>query len=327
MKKTILILAFLLPVLVYGQTRIRDLATQATYDGSAYVPVDKAGFTTTKKMLLSTLTGTEATTRANNDTITRRGVGLADSGNYLTDELSHYITGALMAGYDTNSVVTAIHMLDSILYATNLKTALWDTGSVGTSVQMHNTGNTAFGSYSLASNYYTVAKGAASASFGSKSVALYNTSVSLAGGSYLAKYGASQTVEFVARGESKAGTGDTLEINAAYPITIPTDAVIGFEITIVGVQKAGVSGTLGNGFYQKWTGCIRNDAGTTAFIGTPDSTTAKRSAGEISQFTLVADDTLEQLDIISSGGAGRDVEYTAYVRFVITGYRKFNLGY
>jgi hypothetical protein len=140
-------------------------------------------------------------------------------------------------------------------------------------------------------------------------------------------YGANQAMTFVAHGSSK-GAADTLEISTTLPLTITTDVIIGFEITIVGAQTAGAGATVGAGFYQKWNGAIRNDAGTTSFIGTPDSTTAKRSAGELTVVTLVADNTLDQLDIIvNSGGATIDCEYTAYIRYIYLGYRNFTLGY
>jgi hypothetical protein len=328
MKKIIFLLAFLIPVLVFGQTRIRDLTNQATYDGSVYVPVDKAGYTTTKKMQLSVIAAYINGLRATNDTTTRRGVGLADSGNYINDAGTNYLTSALMAGYDTNSVMTAIHMIDSILYSYNLRTALWDTGSVSTATKRATANNTSVGAYSMSNNGYTVGLGAYGTSFGYKSVARLPKSIALSGGTYMTDYGANQTELFIAYGESKAGASDTLEISELYPLTIPTDAVIGFEITIVGVQKAGATAVVGSGFYQKWNGCIRNDAGTTSFIGTPDSTTAKRSAGELSIVTLIADNTLDQLDITVVSGAGSiDCEYTAYVRFIYMGYRNFTLGY
>lgn len=325
MKKTIFLILFLIPTFIFAQ-RVRDLSTQSTYDGSAYTILDKSGWTTSKKISLNTLTSVESNLRKSNDTITRRGVGLRDNGTYDPDDATWYLTTALMAGYDTASVQTAIHMLDSILHKTRISTALWDTGTVATSTIRTNSSNQAIGTYSLATGYSNVAVKQASSSFGFSGVANYKGSLSLSGGTHMTDLGANQSVEFIARGSLKS-VADTLEINEADILAIPIDAVIGFDITIVGVQTAGTIGSIGDGFFQKWSGVIKNDAGTTALVSTADSTTAKRSTIGYPLVTVTADNTLDALNIICNPSANRDYEFTAYIRFTYIGYRNFTLGY
>jgi hypothetical protein len=323
MKKIILIL-FLLPLVVFGQ-RVRDLSTQSTYDGSAYTILDKAGWTTSKKISLNTLTSVESNLRKSNDTITRRGVGLSDAGTYIPDDATWYLTTALMAGYDTNSVMIAMHMLDSILHKVRVSTALFDTGAVISSTVRTGASNQAVGLYSFAANYGNIALKNASTGLGYNAVATYPFSVAQGGSTYMTDFGANQSVQIIARASTKS-TPDTLEVNATNILNIPIDAVVGFDITIVGVQTGGVSGSIGDGFYQKWNGAIRNDAGTTSLIGAVDSTTAKRSTAGHPIATVTADNTLDALNIIINPGT-RDYEFTAYIRFTYIGYRNFTLGY
>jgi hypothetical protein len=324
MKKIILIL-FLLPLVVFGQ-RVRDLSTQSTYDGSAYTILDKAGWTTSKKISLNTLTSVESNLRKSNDTITRRGVGLSDAGTYIPDDATWYLTTALMAGYDTNSVMIAMHMLDSILHKVRVSTALWDTGTVASSTIRTGTNNTAIGNATFAVNSSNVALRNGSSAFGGNAVSNYVGSIALGGGTYMTDYGANQSIEMVARGSIKSAS-DTLELYGLHNLLIPIDVAVGFDITIVGVQTGGGVGATGDGFFQKWSGIIRNDAGTTALIGVVDSTTAKRSTNGYPIAAVTADNTLDALNIIVNSGLNRDYEFTAYIRFTYVGYRNFTLGY
>lgn len=324
MKRLILILIFLAPVFVFSQTRIRDLTTQATYDGSAYVPLDKTGFTTTKKIALSVITGAEAALRANNDTLTRRAVGISDSGYYITDESTNYLTNAIMSTYDTNSVMTALHILDSVIFN---KTDLFEPGAGTNAVAQGTSVNDADGTTSIVFNESNATKKTNSVAMGYNAVANYYGALAIGGGTYMTDYGANMVNNFVARGETTSSTSDTIEIVNQYQLVLPNDVMCGYEVTIVGVQTGGASGAEGNGFYQKWSGLIRNSAGTTAFVGTADSTTAKRSEAGMGQVSVTANDTYETLDIIVVGGAGRNYAWTAYCRFVYTGFRNFTLGY
>lgn len=329
MKTILLLTALLITITSYSQPVLLGLSTESSPTTSMFLPMGATGRTVYKKITFGTLLNLEVIPRYTADTTGFKvGCGLNSSFQYVAKTSTHYLTPSKFSTLKlAENLYNADKLLDSGLYALSTKIALWDTGIVSTNVKMANTGNAAIGVNSMACNTSTVALNIGSSSFGRKSVSYYPYSIALSAGTYMTDAGANQTIEFVAAGDSKAGTADTIEILKTYPLTIPTDVIVGFDVTIVGVQTAGASGTIGNGFYQKWSGAIKSNAGTISFIGVPDSTTAKRSTGEITQITLGADDTNKQLNIICSGGASRDIEYTAYVKFIFMGYRNFTLGY
>lgn len=335
MKTIILFLSLLITTTVYCQPNLLNLATESSPTSGMYLPMGASGRTVYKKITFGTLLSLESTPRYTADTTGfKLGCGLNTSFLYVAKTNTHYLTPTIFSTLGlTQNLYNADRLLDSGLYALSTKLALWDTGTTKYSVKQHYTGNTTVGTYSFAANANNASVGIGSSSFGSRTVSSYLDGFGLGGGTYLVDGfgmpigGANQMNMFIARGASTTGTADTLEIGTTDPLTIPTDAVIGFEITIVGVQTAGGSGTIGNAFYQKWHGAIINDAGTTSLVGVPDSTTAKRSAGEITVVSVTANNTLDQLDIICTGGSGRTIEYTAFVRFIFMGFRNFDLGY
>lgn len=327
MKKVIFLLILSLPLLTFAQ-RVRDLTTQTTYDGSAYTIIDKVGYTTSKKISLSVLTGTEATARKQNDTITRRGVGLTDAGNYQPDDASNYITTALMAGYDTNSVTTALHIIDSALYKVSTGLALWDTGTVATAILAKPSGsNQAVGAYSLALNNNNVALTANSTAkgYGSITQRLYSTST--ASGKAV-KIGDANSMEYVMKAMTRNLAVDTLEIfQYIYPV-MAADQLSKFKIDIIGVCDSGKVGEPGAyAVTQSWDFSVVNNAGTTSLISTADTTTGKRVGVRMPKVVLSVDDTTEKVYLKVTGVDTMRFRWVAYVRETVAGFRNFDLGY
>ena len=77
-------------------------------------------------------------------------------------------------------------------------------------------------------------------------------------------------IELPAKGESYIQTGTTSGVGAvvlAESLGVSLNSFIGFEITLVGVQTAGIAGTIGDGYHHKFIGSIKREAGSAAIVG------------------------------------------------------------
>ena len=95
--------------------------------------------------------------------------------------------------------------------------------------------------------------------------------------------------------------------NLSQMLTIPSGAVWGFEIMVVGSLRGGPSAAL------KFTGAIRNYGGAVGFIGTPAKTVVGAEAGANTwDAQIVAN--LGALDIQAKGSGSTYVSWVAAVR-------------
>jgi hypothetical protein len=285
---------------------------------------------TAKRVQVTTLTSDEANKRKTQDTLTRQGVGLSNGGNYVTDEGTNYLQAADMAGYDTNSVMTAAHIIDSLIYKINTSIALFDTGAVGTATVRKSLSNYATGVNSFAINGNNYATGVNSFAHGSRAVSYRPYSDATSSGK-ITTIGDAQGLNYVLKGTTIGATTDTLEFSTgSYPV-LGTDLLTKLTFDLVAVIDTGTAVTLkvGDGMTQLWQVSAYNDAGTTTLISTADSSTAKRTDPTLASYvTVVVSDATESIYIIVHGvHATFKMKWVAYVKETQVGFRNFTLGY
>lgn len=175
-----------------------------------------------------------------------------------------------------------------------------NTASGSYSIVLSGANNTASGQFGLASGYRALAD-----TYGMRSHA---------SGRFAAN-GDAQVQEMVVRAQSTSSTQVELTADAAAWSTsntmqVPTDGALAFDILMVARR------TDANNECAAWTirGCIDNNAGTVAFVGTPTTTSlGDDSAGAWS----VAADTEAgsvRLRVLAVGQTGKTINWVAHIR-------------
>ena len=100
--------------------RTRNLNTEATYDGDAYIQIDKDSYAEAKKQKLSVAISNELSGRQAADNAIIAGAGLAVGGSYTTDDTTNYLksTDFVAAGL-TPSLKNADKLIDSKIHELN----------------------------------------------------------------------------------------------------------------------------------------------------------------------------------------------------------------
>ena len=100
--------------------RTRDLNTEATYDGDAYIQIDKDSYAEAKKQKLSVAISNELSGRQAADNAIIAGAGLSVGGSYTTDDTTNYLksTDFVAAGL-TPSLKNADKLIDSKIHELN----------------------------------------------------------------------------------------------------------------------------------------------------------------------------------------------------------------
>ena len=101
--------------------RTRDLTTEATYDGDAFVQIDKDSYAEARKQKVSVLLGNELSLRQTADNAIIAGAGLSAGGSYTTDDTTNYIksTDFVAAGL-TPSLKNADKLIDAKINELNV---------------------------------------------------------------------------------------------------------------------------------------------------------------------------------------------------------------
>ena len=100
--------------------RTRNLNTEATYDGDAYIQIDKDSYAEAKKQKLSVAISNELSGRQAADNAIIAGAGLSAGGSYTTDDTTNYLksTDFVAAGL-TPSLKNADKLIDAKIYELN----------------------------------------------------------------------------------------------------------------------------------------------------------------------------------------------------------------
>ncbi len=189
-------------------------------------------------------------------------------------------------------------------------------GSEGAAVGSANTVNGNNGSMAFA--YGASSSGDYATAFGYQSNANRYGMVAHANGRWSSN-GDAQREEYVLRAQSSGTTSTELTANggagdSTNRIMIPSSNACVFSALIVGRNAS--SGTSQTGAY-KIEGVIRNNAGATAFIGTPVTTVfGEEDASWTAQAN--ADDTNDALTFTVTGASGVTIRWVASVRIVRT---------
>jgi len=98
--------------------RTKDLSLQATYDGDAFLHIDKDVWSEAKKIKASTILNAEASSRVAADNAIIAGCGLNAGGGYTPDQSTNYIKAArfISAGL-TQNLKNADKLLDAQIAA------------------------------------------------------------------------------------------------------------------------------------------------------------------------------------------------------------------
>lgn len=149
------------------------LTDQPTYAGTYYVPVDDSSFSEARKMALSVILGTEATTRAANDVLITVGAGLGSTGAYTAYANSWYLRAADFTTGITDRGGASANLVNSLFNADRILDAyihdiynLWEVGAGVGSVEQKGNSNLASGVASLCVNGDNIASGDYSTCFG-----------------------------------------------------------------------------------------------------------------------------------------------------------------
>lgn len=159
--------------------------------------------------------------------------------------------------------------------------------------------NTASGEYSVASGY--------------RAVANVHAMRSHASGRFIAD-GDAQVQEMVLRTQTTSGaqgelTADQLPWTTANTMQVPTDGALAFDILIVARR------TDANNECAAWTirGCIDNNAGVVAFVGTPTKTVLGDDSAGV--WDVAADtDASQRLRVLCVGQVGKTINWVAHIR-------------
>lgn len=158
----------------------------------------------------------------------------------------------------------------------------------------------------------------AAMAFGYEGKAIDNLQMVHGGGKFAA-VGDCQASQRVLRASTTTATQTTMAAYAdgtgATYITIPSDSTVMFTINIV-ARRTDVDGESASYVLE---GCIDNNAGTTALVGTVTQTVVAEDTAAW-DVTAVANDTTDTLDIKVTGEAGKTIRWVAFVRTVeVTG--------
>ena len=98
--------------------RTKDLSLQATYDGDAFLHIDKDVWSEAKKIKASTILNAEASSRVAADNAIIAGCGLNAGGGYTPDQSTNYINAAGFIGAGlTQNLKNADKLLDAQIAA------------------------------------------------------------------------------------------------------------------------------------------------------------------------------------------------------------------
>ena len=98
--------------------RTKDLSLQATYDGDAFLHIDKDVWSEAKKIKASTILNAEASSRVAADNAIIAGSGLNAGGGYTPDSSTNYINAAGFIGAGlTQNLKNADKLLDAQIAA------------------------------------------------------------------------------------------------------------------------------------------------------------------------------------------------------------------
>jgi hypothetical protein len=163
----------------------------------------------------------------------------------------------------------------------------------------------------IGGGYGNVANGTyATVSGGRLGLATHYGEMAYASGAF-ANAGDAQTSTYVVRNTTSNNTPTELFLDgSAARITIATNRVLTFDILVVGVNT-----TNGNSGGYRLAGVIKNIAGTTSFVGTPNQTILGEDTASWDA-TVVADNTNDALVIQVTGAAGANIRWVATVRTV-----------
>ena len=190
--------------------------------------------------------------------------------------------------------------------------------------------STAFGSASVASGDYTVAYASGTASANYSFAAGY---LSTAGNTYatvFGYYGSSSaygelaiegTGRFAAAGDAQASliqwrkstTDGTANVElftngSTTRFPIASDSTVGFVVYVV-ARRTDVNG---ESYFVKHEGCIDNNAGTTALVGTVTTTVIADDSGGVWQSQVSADNANDSLKVDVTGAVGKSIYWLAY---------------
>lgn len=260
----------------------------------------------------STITGGENNTASANYTVVSGG-----SGNNISR------ANGFIGGGDSNTISTAgTHQViaggQSNTASSNWTAILGGNTNAASNTYAVVTGgadNTASGAYSIVlSGANNTASGQFGVASGHRSVADAYGMRSHASGRFAAN-GDAQVQEMVVRAQSTSSaqvelTADAAAWSTSNTMQVPTDGALAFDILIVARR------TDANNECAAWTirGCIDNNAGTVAFVGTPTTTSlGDDSAGAWS----VAADTEAgsvRLRVLAVGQTGKTINWVAHIR-------------
>ena len=329
MKNIFLILGILIGFNSMSQTTLLNLSTENSPTSSHYIPIGKTGWTSYKKITLTKLNSLEKAERYTADTTGFHiGVGLPLTFIYTASTGTHYLTPTIFSTLKlSQNLLNADKLLDSAIYRLSTSIALFDTGAVSTSVLRKNASNSAAGAYSMAINNTNHSDGAYSFAKGTRAVAIRETSTAISSGKNDV-VGDAQSFEYCLKGITYGATADTLRISTVYP-TLQTDQFSKFHIELIcsiDTGKAGIK--IGSGMSQHWDFSAWNDAGSSALVGTADSSTAKRTTAAFTGVVSIEiNDATESIYVKVTGKTGYKVNWVAYVRETIVGFRNFTTGH
>jgi hypothetical protein len=157
--------------------------------------------------------------------------------------------------------------------------------------------------------------GASGTAMGRQAVASLNGEFAQAAEAF-STAGDAQTSILIAKRQTTNATPTDLRLGSALQsISIPADTTWGFDILIV-ARRTDADGE--SAFYRL-EGCIDNNAGTTALVGTVTTTVIAEDTAAW-DVEAVADNTNDQLDINVTGEAGKTINWVARVTLVkVTG--------
>jgi hypothetical protein len=194
---------------------------------------------------------------------------------------------------------------------------------------------TSSGMHSSAFGYHTTASGTSSLSTGIYSVAHRHGTISHSSGIFNIA-GDSQKIDEMLSVATTNNVADYMQnADSTDGILIPTDCTANVDIRVVAVQTGGTAGTVGDSFSQNAKLCVKNVAGVSSIV--------KHNGATLANYSVVSDDVLYELSscdaafigtiaisvaantlqIQVTGENNKEIQWTAYVSMVWTGYRNF----
>lgn len=172
------------------------------------------------------------------------------------------------------------------------------------------------GANNRAQEFYTVASGHYSTAYN------YGSVVHASGG-FANVGGSCQTEEYVQRTITTTNTqteltqdGQAAGVNPAASIRIENDSTYAFDILLT-ARRADADN---ESAAWRFTGCIDNNAGTVAFVGTPAYGVLGDDSGGVWLVNIAADNTNDRLTLLVTGENGKTIRWAATIRMIkITG--------